>query len=345
MTSAIHVISPNGRDPYQEFTTKAELTDPRDHPPVNFHAYPAATGGCFTNNVADVINKQGIFLVLLRGRLVNSLKTIKKLKRSGFTVWVSWKETGHHQIASSMERLGVASRLRRCVQLADAIAAPSSAAREFFHRLEVELSTPVIDLPTPYPMDVDAWRSNTDLSERSGIFIGTREFNVASRNHADALQIAADVATRHQVRLSVINPNGSKGEDAVRATVPHLPEPLLNLVEGKRPYRDYLKLIASHRVVFQLDTSGVPGQVAGDCLLTKTPCVGGNGEVESIAFPDICIVGSDIGSRDWRALLDTLLTDDDSHRATVAKSQQLGAAVLSFTAFRKEIDRLTSGAH
>ncbi len=53
-------------------------------------------------------------------------------------------------------------------------------------------------------------------------------------------------------------------------------------------YVDYLRVLAAHKIVFQLDTSFVPGQVAGDALICRLPCVGGNGTIERIAFPEIC---------------------------------------------------------
>jgi len=32
----------------------------------------------------------------------------------------------------------------------------------------------------------------------------------------------------------------------------------------------------------------VPGQVAGDCLLARVPCLGGHGTTERLTFPDLC---------------------------------------------------------
>src|SRR5690606_34755519 len=60
----------------------------------------------------------------------------------------------------------------------------------------------------------------------------------------------------------------------------------LQIVEGPIPYADYVRLMGKHCAVFQLDSSFVPGQVAGDSLLARVPCVGGNGAVDRIArFP------------------------------------------------------------
>ena len=63
---------------------------------------------------------------------------------------------------------------------------------------------------------------------------------------------------------------------------------LLRVIEGRKPYPRYLRLVAKHKLVWQLDASAVPGQVAGDALLCRVPCVGGNGTTERLVFPDLC---------------------------------------------------------
>ena len=58
-------------------------------------------------------------------------------------------------------------------------------------------------------------------------------------------------------------------------------------MKGPLRYSGYLREMARHRLVFQLDRGGVPGQVAGDALLCRLPCVGGDGTLEQIAFPTL----------------------------------------------------------
>ena len=41
---------------------------------------------------------------------------------------------------------------------------------------------------------------------------------------------------------------------------------------------------ARHKIVLQADKSAVPGQVAGDALLCRMPCVGGDGAIDRLAF-------------------------------------------------------------
>jgi hypothetical protein len=77
--------------------------------------------------------------------------------------------------------------------------------------------------------------------------------------------------------------------------------------------------MARCRVIFQRDTSAVPGQIAGDALLCRLPCVGGNGAVDRDAFGHL-------------SEIEPLLRDDEAWRAAVEESQQRAQAQLSFAA-------------
>ena len=72
------------------------------------------------------------------------------------------------------------------------------------------------------------------------------------------------------------------------------PQGKLRLSEKWKSYPDYLRDVAKHKIVLQLDCSHVPGQVAGDALLCRIPCVGGDGAIERIAFSKTCGEGRTI---------------------------------------------------
>ncbi len=95
-------------------------------------------------------------------------------------------------------------------------------------------------------------------------------------------------------------------------------------------YVDYLRVVAAHKIVFQLDTSFVPGQVAGDALLCRLPCVGGNGAIERLAFPELCGDGRSLGA--LLEIAESLLRDGARYEAAIAASQKAGAERLSFAA-------------
>ena len=124
------------------------------------------------------------------------------------------------------------------------------------------------------------------LRQRRGIFIGTREFSVPSRNHLLAISSVLKLGQP----VTVINTEGWTGARLLRSISRDL-----RIISGKLPYTDYLCLLARHRIVFQLDRSAVPGQVAGDALLCGLPCVGGDGAVDKLAFPGLC--GDELAGR------------------------------------------------
>jgi hypothetical protein len=96
-----------------------------------------------------------------------------------------------------------------------------------------------------------------------------------------------------------------------------------------------LREVAKHKIILQLDRSRVPGQVAGDGLLCRMVCVGGDGAIERIAFPKICGEGRTIDEITSIAL--ELLNNLDSRAAVVAESQRHALERLSFEVVRTQL--------
>ena len=87
--------------------------------------------------------------------------------------------------------------------------------------------------------------------------------------------------------------------------------------------------------MFQLDRSHVPGQVAGDALLCRIPCVGGDGAIERITFPKISGEGRTVSEIASMAL--DLLKNPDLRDAIVRESQERGRGRLSFEVVRSQL--------
>jgi hypothetical protein len=121
------------------------------------------------------------------------------------------------------------------------------------------------------------------------VFIGTREFFQPTRNHFAALLLIRRLAEGLGEPVTVFNFDGWKGRRMLRQL--GYGEGMLRVVEERLPYPKYLRAVAKHRFVFQLDSSTVPGQVAGDALLARVPCLGGHGTTERLAFPELCGFG------------------------------------------------------
>ena len=300
------VLNPGGRDRGQRFPDGAGAPDARGHAPVNYHAYAACTRGGFFRDANAIPGEMRAVLLLLRSDLKPALAALKALKAEGRTVAISWKESGQHQVAQQLNSAANLALFREICTLADGALSSTSEVVPLYRSAGAKAAE---FIPTPYPVDDARWDFSRPLAEHAGIFIGTREWDVPSRNHAAALMRASALG----VPVTVFNLDGRSGRKKLDA----LGCASLRVIESRLPYPDYLREMAKCRVVFQLDASAVPGQVAGDALLCRMPCIGGNGAVDRAAFGE-------------SADLSALLHDDGVWRAVVETSQARAQSSLSF---------------
>lgn len=316
------VLSPGGRDPHQDFSLGEEnAPDEKAHPPVNFHAYAACTGGAFHRETKRALAEGLPVLLLLRGDFRETLSALRSLKRNGLPVAISLKETGLHQIAKQLSDLKRARRFREIVQAADGCLAATPESLAFYGRGHF--------IPTPYPLDATAWDFSRSLGERRGVFVGTREWNVPSRHHLAALLLALDLGEP----VTLFDPNPKRCRKILAAL--GRPAQSLRILDHRLPYRTWLAEMARHRIVLQADRSAVPGQVAGDALLCRMPCVGGDGAIDRIAFPETCGLGRSLG--ELSQLAHRLLRDDEFYSATVKQAQMQGRAHLAFAPVAQQL--------
>ena len=329
------VLNPGGRDPEQQFhSVPAPGEGP--HPPINFHAFAACTLGAFHRDVRRAIGENTPVLLLLRSDFRTSERALADLKKEGRTVAVSLKETGLHQIAQQLCDPAKLSRFMKIVANADGCIATTPDAAEIYQRVRSKGDPATVAfIPTPYPIEDHRWDFSVPVAEQSGIFIGTREWDIASRNHFAALLVARELCEETGEPVTVVNLDGYKGRRLLSEL--NFRKGKLQLIEKWKAYPDYLCDVARHKIVLQLDRSRVPGQVAGDALLCRIPCVGGDGAIERIAFSKTCGEGKTI-SEIASAALD-LLKNAELHAAVVAESQELARERLSFEAVRSQLGK------
>ena len=327
------VLNPGGRDPEQQFHSVPPPSEGA-HPPINFHAFAACTFGAFHRDTRHAAGEKTPVLALLRSDLRASQRALTELKREGRTVAVSLKETGLHQIANQLGDPAKLSRFIKIVTQADAcIATTPEAADIYQHVRSKQNPATVAFIPTPYPIEDQRWDFSMPRNEQSGIFIGTREWDVPSRNHFAALLVARTLWEATGEPVTVVNLDGYKGRRLLGEL--NFPEGKLRLIEKWKSYPDYLRDVARHKIVLQLDRSHVPGQVAGDALLCRIPCVGGDGTIERIAFSKTCGEGRTINEVASMAL--DLLKNPYLREAVVAESQERARERLSFEAVRTQL--------
>jgi hypothetical protein len=327
------VLNPGGRDPEQQFhSVPAPGEGP--HPPINFHAFAASTFGAFHRDVRRALYENTPVLLLLRNDFRASERALAELKREDRTVAVSLKETGLHQIAQQLCDPAKLSRFMKIVTQADACIATTPEVAEIYQRVRSKHdSATVAFMPTPYPIEDERWNFSLPPGEKSGIFIGTREWDVPSRNHFAALLLARELWEATGEPVTVVNVDGYKGRRLLGEL--KFPEGKLRLIEKWKIYPDYLREVARHKMVLQLDRSHVPGQIAGDALLCRLPCVGGDGAIERIAFSKTCGEGRTISEIASMAL--DFLKNADLRGAITAESQEHALEQLSFQAVRSRL--------
>jgi hypothetical protein len=327
------VLNPGGRDPEQNFRDAVDPSE-KGHPPINFHAYAACTRGVFHHDPRRAIAEETPVLLLLRGEFRASERALNELKKHRRTVVVSLKETGLHQIAKQLCDHARLSRFMRILAQADGCVATTPEAAEIYQRVRRKHDPATVAfIPTPYPVEDRQWNFSLPPDEQSGIFLGTREWDVPSRNHFAALLVARQLCETTAEPVTVVNLDGYKARRLLWEL--KFPEGKFRMVEENKPYPDFLRIVARHKVVLQLDRSHVPGQVAGDALLCRTVCVGGDGAIERIAFPKTSGEGRTIGELASVAL--DLLKHADARAAIVAESQARALEQLSFQAARSQL--------
>jgi hypothetical protein len=335
----VDVVNPHGRDAPVDW--RGGLTPPGapGHPPINYWAWAAATGGQFHQTPDTVAADCDAVVVLLRWRTWSNWRAVRQLKARGLKVFVSWKESGRAQIAAQLRWPWHRAIHRATLALADGAfaATPDSVAHYRAFGLAPEA---VVALPTPYPFDAPGWDFARPVAERDGIVVGTRQFDVPSRRHAAALQLAGRIARASGCRLTVFNFDGEAGRLKIRDAVGAVAR--LDLIEQRLAYPAFLGVLAAHRLVIQRDAGGVPGQIAGDALLCGIVNVGGDGAIQRLAWPGLSEPAADQAVLEAAAL--RLLADDAAYRAACADGRaRAEAGGASYGGFRRRVTAVLAG--
>jgi hypothetical protein len=325
------VLNPGGRDEAQGFPDGAGETA-LPHPPTNFHAYAACTRGSFQREVKNAVAQNTPVLLLLRGDFGASESALETLQSAGRFVAVSLKETGLHQIAGQLENSTRLARFVRIVRKANACLAPTPEAADLYRAVRGDDRAAFI--PTPYPVDDPRWDFSRPIEQRAGIFIGTREWSVPSRNHLAALVLARRLSETTGESVTVFDHDGRRGVRLL-SEIGFSPEKL-RVLNRMMPYPDYLREVARHKIVLQLDTSFVPGQVAGDALLCRMPCVGGNGAVDRLGFPETC--GHARSIEEVAQIASRLLSERELYLAAITKLIPAATKALGFQTIAKQLE-------
>jgi hypothetical protein len=329
----LRVLNPGGRDLEQYFDEPVGPTD-TGHPPINLHAFAACTRGSFHRTTKNAIEEKGPILLILRGNFRATERALVACQKEKRTVAVALKETGLHQIAEQLRDPGRLARFMRVAVQADGCIVTTPEAAEIFRRVRREREADTVAfIATPYPLEDKQWNFVVPPNQQSGIFIGTREWDVPTRNHLSALLLAREICAASDEPVTVFNEDGRKGDKLLAEL--KFPPGKLRVHDKREPYADYLREVAKHKIVLQLDRGRVPGQVAGDALLCRTICVGGDGAIDRLAFANFCGDGRTTAQLKTIAL--ELLKNTAGRATAIVETQWRAAERISFPAIQKQL--------
>ena len=350
MAFHLAVVNPGGHDPEQHFPGGAGNPDApgSPHSPTNYHAFAACTDGSFHIRVDRALATGRPVLLLLRNNLSAGLSALRRLKKAGRLTVVTFKEAGSSQIAARLVHPADLKQLALILAEADGLLGPTSALTDFLNNARPLNSAmsgiPAVFIATPYPVDDARWDFSIQPEKRRGVFIGTREFATPARQHLAALYAAKRVHELTGEPVTVLNTEGRRGLKNLAALGFTMgPDAALRVVPGPQLYTEYLRTMARHRIVFQLDRSAVPGQVAGDALLCRIPCVGGDGAIERLIFP--AFAGHDKEAATLVELAVTLLENPSRYDRECRDAQKRARDTVSFRAVAAQLAEFYTMLH
>src|SRR5205807_1854465 len=125
------------------------------------------------------------------------------------------------------------SRFMKIVAQADGCIATTPEAAEIYQSTRWSRRR-VAFIPTPYPVEDQRWNFCLPPDEQSGIFVGTREWDVPSRNHFAALLVARQLCDATGEPVTVVNLDGYKAGRLLSEL--KFPEEKLHVIEKWKSY-------------------------------------------------------------------------------------------------------------
>ena len=327
------VLNPGSKDPDQLFPDFAGKPDPLTPTPLGYRAFAACTGGGYYRRDSSIPEHERRVLLVLHRNLKACRQTVINLRRAGKTIILAWERPGSFELENVLRSPSDLSLFREICSRAHGALAVTSDLEPVFRGggiMHVE------NIPMPLPIESTEWDFSIRPEERQGIFLGTWDRSDVSHRHLTALMGLKDVVSQMYEPLTVFNLDGWRGRRWLRQL--GYPNGLLRVIERRLPHVEYLRKMATHKMVVQLDASGGAGRVAGDALLCRIPCVGGNGITERIIFPEL----SDPRTSTPDVLYSVSRLLDHGHDREIAVEQALEFARqrLSFAVIQQSLEQL-----
>lgn len=327
------VLQPGSRELQQKFPDFAGKPDIQSPPPLGYRGFAACTGGGFYTKDSAIPTDERRVLLVLNRNLKSCRQTVINLRRAGKTIILAWEESGGFAVENLLRSPSDLGLLREICARAHGALAVSPELEPVFRGggiLHVE------NIPMPLPVESPEWDCSIRPEERQGIMLGTWEYGSSLKRQLSALMGLRDVVSQMYEPLTVFNLDGWSGRRWLRQL--GYPQGLLRVIERRVPYADYLRKMASHKLVFQLDVSGGAGRVAGDALLCRIPCVGGNGVTERLIFPEFS--SQNTSAPDLLYAVGRLLDHGHDRDMAVDRAMEIAKQRLSFEVIQQSLEQL-----
>jgi len=299
------------------------------HPPTCFHSFAAATNGMVVNlhdSQTDIDKLSSCDMVLIHAN-VNPLLAIDvsyRLKELGKVVLLSYHE--NIKALNNIHYMWPNYTIEFIETLETGFIDALLFSTPLKGKLLWEFISERASKPVEYcPTTCACPRLEnilTPIDKRKGIIIGTRHFDIEiTRNTLQNLILTAKLSNQYDVPVTFvfanIDPSFSHHIDDWYKVFDK--QSNFNLICGNKhivhrvnhilSYLDCVRLISKHRICINLDWAMSQGDVPGDCMWVNVPCIGGNGNIQDIAFSSIKVDDTNLDQ-----VYDTcgqLLTDDN----------------------------------
>lgn len=326
------VLQPSIRQK-QEFPGYASSPSIGTLPPLGFAGFAACTGGGIYRKSSEIPPEERRVLLVIGRDLKAARQATIDLRRSGKTIVATLENGGRFAIRSWLNSPADLSLFREICSRAHAGLAVSHDSEPILRAgglLHVEV------IPAPLPLQETEWNFSIPDEERRGIFLGSWDWKNPVKRHLEALIALREVAGYMYEPVTVFNLDGWRGRRWLRQI--EYPAGLLRVIERRLPYAEYLRKVALHKMVFSLDASGGEGRIGADSLLCRIPCVGGTGEINSIAFPDFCDHALPVPDITQKASL--LLDHGHDRERAVEQALDYGRQKFDFAAASNALEQL-----
>jgi|GEM_PF-4236950 len=308
--------------------------------PIGLHGIALASGGAIHTDLASALSEGEPILVLGSEDLRKTEETLLQIRHQGISSAIAWPDRFVATLTAAAKG-DQAATIGRILAVADLAVCTDKGLMDVF--ASCHDATPRAYFPSPYPIAHPDWDTIAGVKNRSGVLIGGFPFHngLESALCRETLQFSVLLAKVCQHKISVFSEISPRLADEMAAAGLEVSE--VHIVAEPKTYAEYLEVLGRHSLIVDPSRgSRRMGSLAGDALLTRGICLGGDSDLDTLLFPGLQL--SSATPEELRARVVELLNDPLSHAEAVADAARRALAEISFEAARTRVRSLLSGS-